>query len=122
MSLPRRRCRGLEPWPAMARRDSWWDRLRRAPSPTPREVGGRKAGWGHLARSRGARLGEYGPGRLVDCPPGVDGTTRAHTSRNYCLLRPCSARCRACRREEHIIHQGGPRWVPRSSFTPGIRI
>ena len=52
----------------------------------------------------------------VDCPPGFDGTVRSRTSRSYFLSRPCSAGCRACRPEEHIVHQGGPRWVPRSSF------
>ena len=61
--------------------------------------------------------GEHGPGRLVGCPPGFGGTIRARTSRNCCLSRPCSAGCRACRPEEHVVHQGGPGWVPRSSFS-----
>ena len=75
----------------MARRDTWWNRPRRAPSPPPREVRGRKAGWGHLARSRGPRLGERGPGRLAGCPPGFGGTARAHTELLFIVLVPRGA-------------------------------
>ena len=78
--LHRRRYRGPGPWPVIKRRGCWFNRLHRAPSPPPRKVRGRKAGWEHLARSRFSRPGERGPGRLVGCPPGFECTTRAHTN------------------------------------------